>query len=212
MNRVYGVQEGRPVWVLRPLMFVLTLVLMLGGALATVLFVISTDLAASIGEFAGLSDDLVAAWNALRWPLAVLVLIVVVALLYHWTPNVKLARIRWLSAGAAVTICGSLVATQGFGWYVSNFGSYDQTYGVLATFVVFLLWLWICSNILLFGAELDAELERGRQLRAGILADDDLRVELRSVTGINARQAARDRDAEKNAAFRIECARAQDRA
>ena len=87
-----------------------------------------------------------------------------------------------------------VVASLGFGVYVAQFGSYNKTYGALAGVIVFLLWLWITNLALLFGAEVDAELERGRQLQAGIAAEDDLKLPLRDTTMVakNYRKDAQD--------------------
>ena len=76
-----------------------------------------------------------------------------------------------------------------FGGYVANFGNYERTFGALAGVAVFLLWLWITNLALLFGAEVDAELERGRQLQAGMAAEDDLRLPVRDSSGIDKNEA-----------------------
>ena len=86
--------------------------------------------------------------------------------------------------GAAIAIVVWVIASLAFGLYVANFSSYNKTYGALAGVIVFLLWLWITNLALLFGAELDSELERGRQLQAGIPAEDEMRLELRDTTKI----------------------------
>ena len=99
-----------------------------------------------------------------------------VATLYYGAPNLKQPKFRWISVGAGVAILAWILASVLFGFYVGNFGSYNKTYGALAGVVVFLLWLWITNLALLFGAELDAELERGRQLQAGIVAERDLQL------------------------------------
>src|SRR5690606_4976694 len=102
------------------------------------------------------------------WPVVLLLVVLIVAILYWATPNVRHGGFRWLSPGAALAIVLWILATVGFGFYLSRFGSYDATYGALAGVIVFILWLWITNNALLLGAELDVELERVRQLRAGI--------------------------------------------
>lgn len=207
MNSVHGVEEGRPVWVLRPLMWVLTLVLVVVAALVLVLSLVSADLARTLGGPIGLSDQLVTVFGWLRWPVVVVALVVLVSLLYHWTPNVRPARFRILSPGAAVAIAVIGVASWGFGVYVSNFASYDRTYGALASIVVVLVWLWICSMILVLGAELDVELERGRRLRSGLPVERPY-LEVRSTVGLERRAQARARAAEKEAR-RIATARAE---
>ncbi|QIK82316.1 YihY/virulence factor BrkB family protein [Sanguibacter sp. HDW7] len=180
MNTVHGVEEGRPFWVLRPLMAVLTVVLVAVAAVGLVLQVVSADLARALGGPIGLSDTFVTVFTWGRWPVLLLALVLLVSLLYHWTPNVRPGRYRVLSPGAAVAIGVILVASWGFSFYVANFASYDRTYGTLAGVVVALVWLWICSVILVLGAELDHELLRGRQLRAGLPAIDGALLPLRS--------------------------------
>ena len=108
----------------------------------------------------------------------------IVALLYWATPNIRPPKFRWLSVGAVVAIVVWVLASLAFGLYVANFSSYNKTYGALAGVIVFLLWLWITNLALLFGAELDSELERGRQLQAGIPAEDEMQLELRDTTKI----------------------------
>src|SRR5690606_34599643 len=107
-------------------------------------------------------------------PVLLVVVILIVALLYHATPNVKQPKFRWLSIGSAVAILVWILASAGFGFYVANFSNYNRTYGSLAGAVVFLLWLWITNIALLFGAELDAELERARELQAGMAAEETI--------------------------------------
>jgi membrane protein len=99
-----------------------------------------------------------------------------VAVLYHATPNVQQPKFRWVSVGATVAILGWVLASIAFGFYVSNFGSYNKTYGSLAGIIVFLLWLWLTNLALLFGAEIDAELERARELQSGIEAERTLQL------------------------------------
>ena len=106
-----------------------------------------------------------------------------VAVLYYATPNVKQPKFRWVSVGAAVAILIWVLASVAFGFYVSNFGSYNKTYGSLAGIIVFLLWLWITNLALLFGAEVDAELERARQLQSGIRAERTLQLPPRDDSG-----------------------------
>ncbi|MGP7959460.1 YihY/virulence factor BrkB family protein [Sanguibacter sp. A247] len=202
MNTVHGVEEGRPVWVLRPLMAALTVVLVLVAAIVAVLLVVSSDVARALGEPIGLSDTFVTLFAWGRWPLVLVALVLLVSLLYHWTPNVRPGRFRLLSAGAAVAIGVILVASWGFGFYVSNFGSYDRTYGALASVVVVLVWLWICSMILVLGAELDHELLRGRQLRAGMHASERALLPVRSTAGIEKRARASAKAAERDEAVR----------
>ena len=176
MNRIYQIDEGRPVWKLRPLQLLLTLAGIILVALVLIGLVVSGPLADGLGDVIGLGDTAMTAWNIAKWPVMLAIVIALVAVLYHATPNVKQPKFRWMSVGAAIAILTWLVASVAFGFYVANFGSYNKTYGSLAGVIVFLLWLWLTNLALLFGAEVDAELERSRQLQAGIAAEESLQL------------------------------------
>ena len=118
-------------------------------------------------------------------------------MLYYATPNVKQPKFRWISIGAGFAILAWLVASLLFGFYVANFGSYNKTYGALAGVIVFLLWLWITNLALLFGAELDAELERGRQLQAGLGAERDLQLPPRDTRSSTRTRRPKQKDIER---------------
>ena len=184
MNRVYAVREGRPFYKLRPIMLLVTLVALLLVAAVAIALVLSGPAAAAVGKAVGIGSTGVLVWNIAKWPVILLAVIVVVAILYWATPNVKQPKFRWISVGASVAILTWIVASALFGFYVANFSSYNKTYGSLATVIVFLLWLWITNLALLFGAELDAELERGRQLQAGLEAEVALQLPPRDTKGI----------------------------
>ena len=180
LNRVYGVQEGRTFITLRPVQLGVTLLALVLMSLLALLLVVSGPVAEFLGGLIGLSDAFVVAWSILRWPIVIVVIILLVAVLYAATPNIKHPRIRWLTPGSIAAIVVLGIASAGFAFYVGNFGNYDRTYGALAGIIVFLLWIWIANNALLFGAELDSEVERARELVAGIEADDVLRLPLKS--------------------------------
>lgn len=176
MNRIYEIDEGRPFHWLRPLNLVLTIALIVMASLILLGLVVSGGVARAVGEAIGLGDLGVSVWNIAKWPVMLVLLMAMVALLYWATPNVKQPRFRWLSVGAAVAILVAVVGTIGLGFYVSNFGNYDRTYGSLAGVIVFLLWLWLINLSLLFGAEVDAEVERGRQLQTGLVAEESIQL------------------------------------
>ena len=123
-----------------------------------------------------------------------IVVVLIVALLYYATPNVKQPKFRWISVGALVAIIIWILASVGFAFYVANFSSYNKTYGSLAGVIVALLFLWITNLALLFGAELDSELERGRQLEAGLPAEEDLQLPARDTRNIKKQQKKEDKD------------------
>jgi membrane protein len=176
MNRIYEIDEGRPSWVLKPAQVLLTLVLIVLVALMAVLLVISGPFIDAVGAQLGVGPAAVAVWSIARWPVMVAALILAVALLYWGTPNVRQPRFRWISLGGLIAIVGLAIATLGFAFYVANFANYNKSYGSLAGVIIFLVWLWIANLILLFGAEFDAEVERGRELQAGMDAAESIQL------------------------------------
>ncbi|MGC4935433.1 YihY/virulence factor BrkB family protein [Gordonia sp. DT30] len=174
LNRMYGIEEGRPVWKLRPWMLLITLIALVMTAAVGFMLAVSGPIARSAGNVIGLGDTAVTVWNIARWPVILVFVIIIVAILYYATPNVAQPKFRWISIGATVAILTWIVASVLFALYVANFSSYNKTYGALAGVIVFLLWLWLTNLALLFGAEIDTELERGRQLQAGLPAERSL--------------------------------------
>jgi len=197
MNRIYEIDEGRPVWKLRPLQLVLTVAGLVLAAAAAVMLAVSGPIAEAVGDAIGAGSIAVAAWNIAKWPVIGICVVLAVAVLYYATPNVKQPKFRWISIGAGFAIIAWLVASVLFGLYVANFGSYNKTYGALAGVIVFLLWLWITNLALLFGAELDAELERGRQLQAGLPAERDIQLPPRDTRVVDKFEAAEQKDIER---------------
>ncbi len=171
MNRMYEIGEGRPIWKLRPMMLLVTVITMILVVLVAISLVLSGPVAYAVGNAVGLGSTGLLVWNIAKWPVMLGVVVLIVAMLYYTTPNVQQPKFRWISLGAVFAILTWIVASALFGFYVTNFSSYNRTYGSLAGVVVFLLWLWLTNLALLFGAELDTELERGRQLQAGIAAE-----------------------------------------
>jgi membrane protein len=194
MNRIYEIGEGRPFWKLRPVMLLITLAAIVLVALVMLMLVVSGPLAQSIGDQIGLGDQAVQVWNIAKWPVMVLAVMLIVAILYYATPNVQQPKFRWISIGAAVAILIWMVASAGFAFYVANFSSYNKTYGSLAGVVVGLVFLWLTNVALLLGAEIDSEIERGRQLQAGIAAETELQLPARDTRNIEkaARKEAAD--------------------
>jgi membrane protein len=194
LNRMYGVEEGRKIWKLRPVQLGVTAVVLVVISLIGVALIVSGPVARAVGSALGLGDTVLVVWSIVKWPIIAVAVVFVIAVLYYATPNVKPPRFRWVSFGAAAALLVLVVASLAFGFYLTNFANYDKTYGSLAGIVIFLLWLWIANNALLYGAELDIELERGRQLASGIRAEERLQVPLRSDDAIRtlADKAAKD--------------------
>lgn len=180
MNTVYEVNEGRSIWRLRPLQLLVTLFAVLTAVAGLAILVLSGPVARTIGQELGLTDQVLQVWSIAKWPVLLLLVILVVAMLYRALPNVKFPTRRIITVGSTVAILGWVAASIGFGFYVTNFGSYNKTYGSLAGVIVALLWLWLTNVFLIFGAQLDAELLRRRQLYAGVAAEETLQLPLRS--------------------------------
>ena len=176
LNRIYQVDEGRPVWKLRPFVFLITLGLVVMAALVLIGLTVSGPIAQAIGDAIGFGDESSQLWDRAKGPLILAIVIVMVAVLYYATPNVRHPRFRLISVGSTVAIGIWVLASLGFGFYVSNISRYNALYGSLGGVIVFLLWLWITNLALLFGAEVDAERERARELRAGIPAERTLQL------------------------------------
>ena len=171
-NAIYDIPEGRPIWKTLPVRVGLTLMLLVLLAISTMAVVITGGLAERLGDLVGLGSTAVTVWNIAKWPVLVLVVSFMFALLYWAAPNVKQPGFRWLSPGGILAVVGWLIASAGFAFYVSSFGSYNKTYGALGGVVVFLVWLWISNIMVLLGAEFNAELERGRAIEEGMRPSD----------------------------------------
>ncbi|MEK0157358.1 YihY/virulence factor BrkB family protein [Arthrobacter oryzae] len=176
MNRVYEVDEGRPFLKLRGTMLGVTVVNLLIVVVLAAMLVLSGPVAESVGNVIGLGGAFLTVWNIAKWPVMLVLVIAAIAILYYATPNVKQPKFRWMSMGSAIAVVVFLLASLAFGFYVANFNSYNKTYGAIGGVIIALLWLWILNMSLLFGAEFDAETERGRQLQAGIEAEETIQL------------------------------------
>jgi membrane protein len=181
-NVVYEVDEGRPVWKKLPVRLGITIVEALALIVGTLAVVLTGDLARQVGDLIGLGSTAVTVWSIAKWPVAVVVVGILFALLYWAAPNVRHPGFRWLLPGALLAIVVWIAASVGFTVYVANFGSYNETYGTLGGVIVFLVWLWITNAAVLLGAELNAELERQRQIEGGLPPDEEPFLEHRDTT------------------------------
>lgn len=184
VNRIYAVREGRPYVLVKPVQYGVTIVLLVFIAMALLMLTVTGGFAERIFDFIGIGEWGRTLYNWGKWPVIAVILILVVSLLYQLTPNVRQMEFRFLTVGGASALVMVGAAIFGFGFYVSNFGSYESTYGSLAGVIVLMLLLWISNIALLVGALLDAELERGRMLRAGIRSARYIQMPLRSDTNI----------------------------
>jgi membrane protein len=172
-NAIYEVEEGRPFWKLRPLQILITLVAVVMVAIVAVGLVVTGPLAESVGSAIGIGDTAVTIWSIAKWPVMIIIVSLIFSLLYYATPNVKQPKFSWFTMGGFVALVIWVIASVAFAFYVANFGSYNKTYGSLGAVISFLVWLWITNCAILFGAEFNAETERGRELQAGIPGAED---------------------------------------
>jgi membrane protein len=166
-NAIYDVPEGRPIWKRLPIRLAVTLATGVLLVLSILIVILSGRLADALGRAFGVSSAAVAAWQILKWPVLVVLIGVMFGLLYWASPNARQGGFRWITPGGLVAVLLWIVVSVGFGFYAANFASYAATYGALGGVVVFLIWLWLSNLAILFGAELDAELERQRAIAAG---------------------------------------------
>ena len=179
-NVIYGREEGRPFYVLRPLQIAVTLVLVLMAALVVLSLVVTGPVASAIGGAVGLGDAAVTAWNIAKWPVMLVVVMVMLAVLYWPSPNAKSAGFRWVTPGSILAVAVWIVASAAFAFYVASFGSYNKTYGALGGVICFLVWMWITNVAVVLGAELNAETERAREIEAGVPgAEEDIKAPYR---------------------------------
>ena len=179
MNRIHEVEEGRGFVKLKGTMLLLTLVLLIIVAVIIFAIALSGGIAEEAGNLIGLGSTAVLVWNIAKWPVVIGLAVLLIALLYYFTPNVQQPKFRWISLGSIVALVVAAIAVAAFIFYVSNFSSYNATYGVIGTVISLLLGIWIVNNVLLLGAEIDAEVERGRELQAGIKAEESVQLPLR---------------------------------
>jgi len=166
-NVIFEVEEGRPFWKLRPLQIAVTVLLVVLTALISLAIVVTGPLAEKVGDVVGLGDTAVTVWGIAKWPVIALVVSQIIAFLYWVAPNVRQPGYRWITPGGLVAVVLWVIASAAFAFYVANFGNYNKTYGSVTGLIVFLIWLWITNVVILLGAEINAELERGRQIEAG---------------------------------------------
>ncbi len=193
MNRIYGVQEGRPFWILRPMMLAITMVCLALVGLLVVTLVLSGDIAASVAAEVGLGEEMLQFWQIAKWPLIALIAVLIVAVLYYATPNVKKAKFRLLSGGAVVAIVLWVLVSVGCAYYLNEIANFSKTYGSLAGVIGGLLSLWLANMALLVGAEVDAELTRARQLQAGLPAELEVQLPPRSDRGLKKSEHQREK-------------------
>jgi membrane protein len=172
-NAIYDVEEGRPIWKTAPVRLGVTIVLLVLLAISATAVALTGGLAEQVGKLVGIGDTAVTVWDIAKWPVLAFIVSFMFALLYWAAPNVKHPKFRWVSPGGVIAVIVWVIASAAFAFYVANFGSYNKTYGALGGVIVFLVWLWISNIAVLLGAEINAELERGRAIEAGHPEDEE---------------------------------------
>jgi membrane protein len=167
-NQIYDVPEGRPLWKTLPMQFLFTIATGLFLAASALAVVFSGRLAEQAGAALGVKDQAVEVFEVAKWPVLALGVSCMLALLYWAAPNVRHGGFRWITPGTLVAMVTWIAASAGFVYYVSQFDTYNKTYGTLGGVIVFLVWLWLTNVAVLLGAEFDAELARARAMAAGL--------------------------------------------
>lgn len=166
-NAVYGVDEGRSVWKLRPLQIGLAAITLVLLAVVALGLIVSGPVTDAVGDLINAGGLARTVWSVAKWPVLAMIMMSLLSLLFWIAPNVRQPRFRWLTPGGAVALVSWAVASFGFGLYVTNFSSYDTTYGSLGAAIAFLVWLYLSNSALMLGVQINAEVQRGRQLQAG---------------------------------------------
>jgi membrane protein len=180
-NVIYETPEGRPIWKLRPLQLLVTLVMVVLLTLVAAAIVLTGPIVTAVAQPLGIGSTAVTIWDIAKWPVLLVVVVTMFAVLFYASPNVKLVGFKWVSPGALFAVVVWLIASALFAFYVANFSSYDKTYGTLGGLVIFLVWMWLTNTALLLGMELNAERERTRELKADIPgAERELQLDARS--------------------------------
>ncbi len=192
VNRIYGVEEGRPYWKRKPIQLAMTLLLLVLVVVIVAIVVLSRPILYALGDVVGIGGTVLDAWRVVRWPVLSAAVVVLIAVLYKGTGNVKLPRFRWLGLGAVLAIIVMGIASFGFAFYVRSIADYSQSFSTFASAIVFLIWLFLINLALLLGVEFNAETERARQLQAGIEAGTDLQLPRRDTA-----QSERNRQADR---------------
>jgi membrane protein len=187
-NVIFDVPEGRPLWKRLPIRLAITATSGILLLTSVAIVVLSGRLAHAVGNAIGLSPKVVNAYQVVKWPILVILVGLLFAILYWAAPNARQGGWRWISPGSVLAVVLWLAASAGFGLYAAKFASYNVTYGALGGVIVFLVWLWISNLAILIGGELDAELQRQRALEAGLPPGQEPYLPLREANNDELRQ------------------------
>ena len=188
-NVVWDVPEGRPIYKTIPIRLAVTLITVILLTLSALAVVLTGSLAGKVGNLIGVGSTAVQIWDIAKWPVMLLIISGILAILYYAAPNVRQPGFAWVSPGSVLAVVLWIIVSALFALYVANFSSYNKTYGALASVVVFLIWLWLTNIAILLGAEFNAELERGRQIIGGHPAEEEPYLPLRDEPKAKSRSA-----------------------
>ncbi len=167
-NVVYDIGEGRPIWKTLPIRLGVTVLAVLVMVVSVVIVVVSGPVAEQVGNVAGVGGAAVLVWNIVKWPVLLVLVSVLLAVLFWASPNAKQPGIKWVSPGGVIAVLIWVGISALFAVYVTHFSSYNKTYGSMAGVVIFLVWLWLTNVAILLGAEVNAELDHTRAIAEGL--------------------------------------------
>jgi membrane protein len=167
-NVIYGIGEGRPAWKTVPLRLGVTALAVAIMVVCAVIVVVSGSIARAVGNAIGAGHAAVLVWSIVKWPILLILVSILLAVLFWASPNAKQAGIKWVSPGGVLATVIWIVVSAAFAFYVTNFSSYNKNYGALAGIVIFLIWLWLTNLALLLGAEVNAELDHAKAIAEGL--------------------------------------------
>jgi membrane protein len=180
-NNIYDVPEARPFWKTIPIQLVVTAITGIFLAVSALAVVFTGRLAQIAGRTVGVEQEAVRVFDIVKWPVLVLAAGLIIAMLYWAAPNARQAGFRWITPGSGLALLVWVAASAGFAFYISQFDSYNRTYGTLGGVIIFLVWLWLTNLAVLIGAEFDAELGRSRAILAGLPPDAEPYLPLRDI-------------------------------
>jgi membrane protein len=167
-NIIWETPEGRKFIKLRPLQILVTLIMIILLAAVLLAIVLTGPIVNAVAGPLGIGGTAVDVWNIAKWPVLLVVVMFMFAVLYHFAPNVKMPAFKWISPGAVFAVIMWIIVSALFALYVANFGSYNKTYGTLGGLVALLVWMWITNCVLLLGMELNSERERNVEMDIGV--------------------------------------------
>lgn len=213
-NSIYGVSEGRTLVRYHLLMIAITLLLLIGTVVLLISIIVNDQLVITIVEPIArplgiesttrqIIDFSISVWSWVRWPVIILMSMILIGSLYYFTPNVRMRRFRWLSAGSALAIISSLIIGKALQLYLFNFAA-SNPYGAMGAVIALMTALWSINVVVVFGFKLDAEIERMRQLRAGLPAERYILLPPRAIAAAEGEQKIHQNLENQAAEFRTE--------